>query len=161
MKKIYLNLDLTDTEYLNYDDEWEYTKDQFIFDNLMFLISNSANHRTFQITEKICDGTITKDGIEKENNYIKNRVRPILENFSYVLPIEKNYDRIILITKIPVDMEKNELLDILSYLKLHILFHQNEINNKETENLVFKEALEKNYKEDLIIYNRLIESLDF
>ncbi len=160
MKNLYLNIDLTETEYLNYKDEGEYTKDQFIFDNLMFLISYASKHRTFQITEKICDGTFSDEDIKNENNYIDNIVEPILENFSYVLPIEKNYNEIILITKIPVDMEKEELLDIFSYVKSHTLFHQNELNNKETKNLVLKEALEKHYKDDLIIYNRIIESLN-
>lgn len=160
MKNIYLNIDLTETDYINYDDEGEYTKDQFIFDNLIFLISNASNHRIFQITEKICDGTFTKEDINKENNYIKNIVKPILENFSYVLPIEKNYNKIILITKIPVDMQKEELLNIFSYVKSHILFHQKENNEKENNNLVMKEALEKIYKDDLIIYDRLLESLN-
>lgn len=154
--KLELTIDLTDTEYLNYEDEYIYKKDEFIFNNLAILISNISKHRMFDLTNRLCDEEINLDELKKEKEYIYNVIEPIIKNLSYALPNNENYNSITLILELEDTMTKNELLDIFKSIESHLLFHKDNINDKNNS---VKDELNRYYNESLIIYERLVKAI--
>lgn len=159
--KIELTIDLTDTNYLKYLNEHTYTKDEFIFDNLMFFIDRIPIQMSMSLMDKISNNEIDEKELKIENQYIYNIVKPLLQNFKYTLPLNKDYISINLINEINDNITKEELIKIFSFLKQNIDFHnENNESNKNKTNDKLYNISKKLYEDDLLIYQRLISQLE-
>lgn len=156
--RIELNIDLKETNYIKYKDEYKYTKDEFVFDNLMFFINRIPIQISMELTDKICKQEIDSENLKIENEYVKNSVVPLLQNFKYTLPLDKNYTSINLINEIDDNITKGDLLKIFSYLKNNIEFHNE--NNEKNKNSSHYNITKKLYSDDFLIYDRLIKEIE-